>query len=184
MSKFKATFFDEDQDDFASNNKDMSSKIRQGVSKMFEGFVMTKTHAYTPDPSMPFGIYKALVDSLITGGEQFIIAFVPNDNVPLGSQRLLSSLKWSNFQTRTTTNMKKEFNQMNLDPQVYKRPNVQILNDVIHYYKPTKTSYLYKCENLPLKVELIPTKEDEVFAERGTVQSALDLFCTSITMEN
>ena len=187
MSKIlKATFFEDGFEDENGNNKDMPSRIRQAVSDLFEGVVMTKTHNYTPNPSDPtyvIGIYKARIETLTTGAEKFIVAFVNKDKVPLGSQRLLSSLKWSNFQTRETTNMKREFNQMQLEPQLYKRPNVSLLNDIINYYKTTSSSYLYKCNNLPLRVELIPTKKDEAFAERGTVATALDLFSTSITIE-
>ena len=187
MSKIlKATFFEDGFQEDNGEKLDMPSRIRQAVAELFEGFVMTKTHSYTPDPSNPtyvFGIYKARVETLTTGGEKFIVAFVPNDKVPLGSQRLLSSLKWTNFQSRETNNMKKEFNQLQLEPQLYKRPNVSLLNDIINYSKPTSTSYLYKCNNLPLRVELIPSKKDETFAERGTVATALDLFTTSITIQ-
>ena len=180
----KATFFEDGFEDDSGVKKDMPSRIREAVAELFEGFVMTKTHNYNiEDPLNSFGIYKARVETLTTGSEKFIVAFVPRDKVPLGSQRLISSLKWTNFQSRETTNMKREFNQMQLEAQLYKRPNVSLLNDIINYVKTTSSSYLYKCNNLPLRVELIPTKKDETFAEKGTVGSSIDLFSTSITIE-
>ena len=78
-----------------SNPSSVQSLIRQRVNNIYDSFVMTKVGQY-----QDMGIYKALVDSLIAGPSRYIVAIVPQDSVPMGSEKMLSSLRWISFQTK------------------------------------------------------------------------------------
>ena len=198
MSK-KITIIDDDLIDVNSNQNyrrlpslqsnhqiesstDSRETVRRAISQLFKDFIMTKTHQYSSKEFGSFGIYKARVETYTAGGEKFIVAFVPDDDFEIGTNRMLSSLKWTNFQTRETRNAKKEFNNLYLQEQIYKRDNVPLLQDRIRYIKTSNSSYVYAPENLQMKIELIPVKEDDNFPEEGTVEAAINLFTTVITI--
>lgn len=157
--------------------------IRKAVAELFKGFHLTKTQQFDDPTFGKYGIYKARVSSLTIGPSKYIVAFVPNDTLPVGSTKMIQSLAWNNFQARETQNPLKEFNGLQLQEQFFQVKEHPILLDRINFVKESKYSYVYKAENLPLKIELIPTKEDETFAQSGTVLSAIDLFTTSVTLE-
>jgi hypothetical protein len=157
--------------------------IRKAISKLFynyrekTSFYMTKTQQ-----SGNFGVYKAKVSTGTLGNQKFIVAIVPDDNLSIGSQKLLESLRWVSFQTRETKNSKKEFNNLDLDLQEFVYTDVPILKDKIHYEKTNRYAYVYIPENLPLKVEIIPLKEDDIYPDQGTVATALNIFSTIINL--
>lgn len=159
------------------------NNVRKAISKLFynykekSSFYMTKTHQ-----SDTFGIYKAKVSTGMLGNQKFIVAIVPNDNIPIGSQKLLENLRWVSFQTRETKNSKKEFNNLELDLQEYVYSDVPMLKDKIHYEKTNRYAYVYIPENLPIKVEIIPLKEDDIYPDEGTVTTALNIFSTIINL--
>jgi hypothetical protein len=160
------------------------TNIRKAIAKLFynykqgSSFYMTKTQQHEN-----YGIYKARVSMDLLGNEKFIVAIVPNDNIPIGNIKFLESLRWVSFQTRETTNIKKEFNKIDIQPQSYVQTDVPLLNDKIHYEKTTKRVYVYVPENLPLKVEIIPLKEGDSYSDHGSVISALNIFSTVINLE-
>ena len=162
--------------------------IRKAISKLFynypqkTSFFMTKTHQHNN-----YGIYKAHVNTDMLGNEKFIVAIVPNDNLSIGSSKLLENLRWISFQTRETKNLRKEFNGLELEQQSYVSTDIPLLKDKIHYEKKTKISYLYVPENLSMKIEIIPLKEDDVYTYEnasGNVITALNIFSTVITLNN
>jgi hypothetical protein len=160
------------------------TNIRKAIAKLFynykqgSSFYMTKTQQHEN-----YGIYKARVSMDLLGNEKFIVAIVPNDNIPIGNIKFLESLRWVSFQTRETTNIKKEFNKIDIQPQSYVQTDVPLLNDKIHYEKTTRRAYVYVPENLPLKVEIIPLKEGDSYSDHGSVISALNIFSTVINLE-
>ena len=122
----KATIFDDrllgsttGNNSFQMNSIPIETQIRLAISNLFKDCIMTKTHHYNNEDFGVFGIYKARITTLTTNGEKFIVAFVENDTHQIGTQKLLSSLKWSNFQARETFDMRKEFNGIDLQPQAY-----------------------------------------------------------------
>ena len=160
------------------------NNIRKAIAKLFynykqgSSFYMTKTQQHEH-----YGIYKARVSMDLLGNEKFIVAIVPNDNIPIGNIKFLESLRWVSFQTRETTNIKKEFNKIQIEPQSYVQTDIPLLNDKIHYEKTTRKVYVYVPENLPLKVEIIPLKEGDSYSDHGSVISALNIFSTVINLE-
>ena len=162
-----------------SSPHSMTDLIRDKISNLYNNFVMTKVGQYETH-----GIYKALVNSLTSNSSKFIVAIVPNDNVPIGREKLLSSLKWVSFQTRTTTNILREFGNIELRPQSYYITSDNNISDVVNLVDEKHSNFLYIPDNLPLKIEVLKLKNDDSFANKGTVMSALELYQTVLSITN
>jgi hypothetical protein len=158
---------------------DEKEAVRQGLADVYKGFWLTKTHQHGN-----YGIYKASIDSLTTDGYKYIVAIVPDDNTPISSEKLLSSLKWIIFQSRMTNNIEKEFNNQQVQPQSYQIKRENILFDVIRLQGENQGKAIYLPDTLPLKVEVLILKENENFSEEGTVLAALELYQTIISFTN
>jgi hypothetical protein len=166
-----------------SNPVDEKSYIRKAFSELYKGVIMTKTSEWNQEPYGVYGIYKARLNSYTMGDMNIIIAIVPEDDLPLGTRKLIDSLEWVSFQTRVMTNVKKDLNGFNLQMQNYMIKGDSILNDRIKAIKETHTKMIYNTSNLPLKVEILKLNEDDTFSEEGSIMSALEVFQTIITLE-
>ena len=162
-----------------SNIGNIQQMIRQKINNVYRNFIMTKVEQYNE-----YGIYKALIDALTTGDSKYIVVVVPNDQSPIGSERLLSSLNWICFQTRTTDNIGQEFNNIQVYPQSYYINSSNNISDPVNLVDEKRTHFLYRPENLPLKIEVLKLNSSDSFASRGTVTSALELHQTILTIEN
>ena len=80
-------------------------------------------------------------------------------------------------------NSKKDLNGFNLQYQNYMIKNDSILHDRIKIVNETPVKYIYRAENLPLKVELLKLREDSEFSSEGTVWSALEVYSTIVSFE-
>jgi len=195
QKKFKAVLIEDvTADNFTPSQRNNQSKdvmfdystpnsvhtlIRQKINNVYDSFVMTKVGQY-----QDMGIYKALVNSLLAGPSRFIVAIVPNDSAPMGSEKMLSSLRWVSFQTRTTDNIAKEFNGVQVYPQTYSINSQNNISDPVNLIEEKRSHFLYLPENLPIRIEVLKLKEDDSFARKGTVSSALELYQTVLTIEN
>jgi len=162
-----------------SSPNSVTDLIRNKISNLYNNFVMTKVGQYEIH-----GIYKALVNSLTSNSSKFIVAIVPNDNIPIGREKLLSSLKWISFQTRTTTNILKEFGNITLQPQSYHITAENNISDIVNLVDEKHSHFLYTPDNLPIKIEVLKLKTDDSFANKGTVTSALELYQTVLSITN
>jgi len=161
---------------FFNNSVD---SVREAISELYEGFLMTKTQSQGP-----YGVYKAYVNSLTSGDAKYICCIVPNDTVnPLGTMQPLSKCKWINFQARTTTNPRVEFAGFPLKPQEYVPKRNTLLWDKIKVANETESQVVYVPDHLPLVVTIFILKESDNFAPEGTVISSLELFQTMIQLE-
>jgi hypothetical protein len=154
--------------------------VRGAIAELYSGFKMTKTQAHET-----WGVYKALIDSM-TGSNttKYICAIVPKDRlVPLGSQIRLADLPWISFQARTTASPRLEFAGFPMKEQQYAVRRNTILFDKIKVAHEYENKWVYVPDHLPLTVDVMLTKEDENFAQEGTVVSALELFQTVINLE-
>lgn len=154
--------------------KNLPISERDSVYKaIYEQFpyVMTKTHI-----NGKFSIYKAVVKCLLcSAGMRYVIAITLNDTSPIGKKVSLQNLPWLSFQTRYTE-YDDEIKLYNLLTFDYNRLDNTILHDRITLTRQLKNSILYDCDNLPLTVEILKNKEDEIFADQGTILSALETF--------
>ena len=168
---------------FMNSRFDPKDNIRKAVADIYNGVIMTKTNQWEKEPYGTYGIYKARLNSYTSSDSNIIIAIVPDDVNPLGTNKLIDSLEWVSFQTREMKNSKKDLNGFNLSFQNYMIKNDNILHDKIKCVSETPTKYIYRPENLPLKVELLKLKEDSQFASEGTIWSALEVFSSIISFE-
>ena len=168
---------------FMNSRFDPKDNVRKAVADIYNGVIMTKTNQWEKEPYGTYGIYKARLNSYTSSDSNIIIAIVPDDVNPLGTNKLIDSLEWVSFQTREMKNSKKDLNGFNLSFQNYMIKNDNILHDKIKCVSETPTKYIYRAENLPLKVELLKLKEDSQFASEGTIWSALEVFSSIISFE-
>ena len=162
---------------------DPKAEVRKAFADVYNGVIMTKTNSWQKEPYGTYGVYKARLNSYTSSDSNIIIAIVEDDVNPLGTNKLIDSLPWVSFQTREMTNSKKDLNGFNLSFQNYMIKNDSILHDKIKCISETPTKYIYRPENLPLKVELLKLKEDSQFASEGTIWSALEVFSTLVSFE-
>ena len=168
---------------FMNSRFDPKDNVRKAVADIYNGVIMTKTNQWEKEPYGTYGIYKARLNSYTSSDSNIIIAIVPDDVNPLGTNKLIDSLEWVSFQTREMKNSKKDLNGFKLAFQNYMIKNDSILHDKIKCISETPTKYIYRPENLPLKVELLKLKEDSQFASEGTIWSALEVFSSIISFE-
>jgi hypothetical protein len=168
---------------FMNSSFDPKDNVRKAVADIYNGVIMTKTNQWEKEPYGTYGIYKARLNSYTSSDSNIIIAIVPDDINPLGTNKLIDSLEWVSFQTREMKNSKKDLNGFKLAFQNYMIKNDSILHDKIKCISETPTKYIYRPENLPLKVELLKLKEDSQFASEGTIWSALEVFSSIISFE-
>jgi hypothetical protein len=168
---------------FMNSSFDPKDNVRKAVADIYNGVIMTKTNQWEKEPYGTYGIYKARLNSYTSSDNNIIIAIVEDDVNPLGTNKLIDSLPWVSFQTREMTNSKKDLNGFNLTFQNYMIKNDCSLHDKIRLTSETPTKYIYRAENLPLKVELLKLREDSQFSSEGTIWSALEVFSTVVSFE-
>jgi hypothetical protein len=153
--------------------------IRTVINSVYAGFNMVKTMQ-----SGPWGVYKAQVNTLLSGDYKYIVCIVQGDSIPLGGIMPLAKLSWNVFQTRSTMNIQTEMNGYNLPGQSYVIPSGRktLLYDKIKMIDETDKKCVYLSDNLPIKVEVLKNKPEEWRAPEGTIIGALELFNTVITL--
>ena len=166
-----------------SNPTDDREHVRKAFADTYKGIILTKTNEWNQEPYGLYGIYKARLNSYTAGDNKVIIAIVRDDNSPLGTRKLIDSLKWDSFQTREISNMKKDLNGFTLPLQNYLITGNSILHDRIKMVNETPVKCIYKATNLPIKVELLKFKEDDFFSDEGSAWSALEVFSTVVTFD-
>jgi hypothetical protein len=162
---------------------DPKAEVRKAFSDVYNGVIMTKTNQWEKEPYGTYGVYKARLNSYTSSDSNIIIAIVEDDVNPLGTNKLIDSLPWVSFQTREMTNSKKDLNGFSLSYQNYMIKSDSILHDKIKLKSETPTKYIYRAENLPLKVEILKLRDDSQFSSEGTIWSALEVYSTLVSFE-
>jgi hypothetical protein len=177
MIKQKFSILD---DVFQDNTKtfiqtDIKNDIYKAINSIYKDFKMIKTNNVNN-----FSVYKSKVETFISSGARYIVAIVEIDDDPIGTLKPLEDLNWVSFQTRFTSSEKEV---KNLPIKKYTITKNSLLNDKISKWAEISDKTIYKCENLPLKIEVIHMKKDDTFAEKGTVIAAMELFQTILILE-
>lgn len=159
-------------------NFDQKNEIRKAISKLYSGFIMTKIANQSS-----YSIYKARVDCLTCEDHKYIVAIVKQDNKEIGESVPLMMLQWDVFQTRRT-NSELEFRKFEMVSQGYSIKRDKILEDRITKWMELKNEKtLYKSDVLPIRIEVIHMKHDDIFADKGNLAAVLELYQTIIILE-
>jgi|688.fasta_scaffold09199_14 hypothetical protein len=153
--------------------------IRGAVAEMYPDVLTVKVV-----DNQGFGIYKAIIDTMTSGDTKYIVLIVPRDSqTRVGTQRYVSQLPWVSFQTRSTEEIYKEMNGFKLSPQPYQLASKKsLLYDKIRVVEERPDRWVYKPENVNVKVELLKRKPEDQFAQEGYIANALEAFRTIITI--
>lgn len=166
MNKYKSSFIDEALD---IKKEPTYSLIR----KYFGNLTFTKLK-----DSENFSIYICKIGSY-TNNKPYLIATILKNNEDVGSTKLLSSLFWISFQTRTLPE------NYAIQEQNYTRKRDEIYESEIKVVKRTeeKTEYVMSNKKFPLRITLLHSKKClyEFPEDVGTLNSALESYCTVLT---
>lgn len=124
-----------------------------------------------------YSVYMSKTYCLLSNECRYIIVFVSNDSMPTRTQERLIKLKWHSLQTRTLPD------QHSLPPHGYQPRRLGVLNVVIRREKVQPEASTYVCDDLPIMVTLLHTKNGtNDYQDKGTVVSALETYQTIITL--
>lgn len=124
-----------------------------------------------------YSVYMSKTYCLLSNECRYIIVFVSNDSMPTRTQERLIKLKWDSLQTRTLPD------QHSLPPHGYQPRRLSALNVVIRRDKVQPEASTYTCDDLPIMVTLLHTKNgSNDYQDKGTVVSALETYQTIITL--
>ena len=119
-----------------------------------------------------YSIYYCKVGCMLCIDDRYLIVMVNNDDMPVGNNERLSSLKWVSFQTRTLeSNLKLKAVDITVKPNKFVNTTVE-LSEVLKNENVNKYIYYYNF----LKIELLSTDEDIVYSEKGTIKSCLESY--------
>ncbi len=168
-----------------SLNKMSSLNIHQEKLKFYSTIVsyfgdalMTKVKEFPPTSptSGTFSVYYSKLGCLLCINDRYIACIVKNDPHPIGNQKHLSDMRWVSFQTRTIEHL-----PMKLASQTLKTTVPDGIRDKIILQEKLGDRCVYYAQNAPIKVELLYDKDNHIYSETGTVQSALDTYNCSIS---
>ena len=153
-------------------------RIYTDVANYFGNTVLTKLSSIPR--RTPIGVYYARIGCLLCDDNQYIVALVEGDNTPIGNTEMLSDLKWISFQTRMLDKLP---NNSTLSSREFKSvlSRDTTLTDKIQLQERRQDRCVYHSTHYPVQIELLIEKENDTYAESGTIRSALDTYACVIT---
>lgn len=154
------------------------SVIRTNISKYFGDIILTKTLEKQVSENETISIFHAKVGCMLCLDNRYLVVITSNDRSRVGDKRNLSEVAWTSFQTRTIPDFNLNSNPLikGLKSQNITQMITQTLSDSIRLNEKKLDRCTYFANTLPLKIELLFTEESNSYAERGTIQSALDTY--------
>lgn len=158
---------------FYSNPK--HDNIYSSFSLYFGNPKLLKTNVSQNNESM----YCIKIKCHLIGKYRYLIVLVKNDANPIGYEKSLYDIKWTSLQTRTFTKDPYALNIHNYIPE-----NKYDMNSKITFFSKDETSMTYSCVNFPIKLTLLFTDKQNIYAKSGVISSAIEEFNTIVTIEN
>ncbi len=154
------------------NINDEKKIVYNLFTEYFGDLIMTKVKQTLQVNNKPsYSLYYAKVGCLLCIDNRYVVALVENDQNPIGKQFYMSSLPWVSLQTRTLNDFTAE-----LRTQEYKQKSNKLLTDKINVIQKTPEKYIYMSSHFPLRIELLLTKNDQTYANSGTIHSAIEMY--------
>lgn len=152
-------------------------EVQNAVVDYFGDAIMTKVKQTPQTQTKPsYALYYAKIGCMLCVEDRYIIAVVEKDPFPVGSEEYLSQMNWVSFQTRTLVKPPAQ-----LKTQQLKSKMTEHITNKIKLIDTRDDRNVYIASTLPLKCELLFTKEDDNYADSGTIQSALDTYNCVLT---
>ena len=124
-----------------------------------------------------YSMYAAKIHCLLGIESRYVVAFIDEDKLPLGNVDSFSNLKWLNLQTRTLADIH------NIPPQTYRPRRLPSLMKKIEMVSRTPTEYVYRCDDYPIQITMIPKKGSDLeYQPKGTIVTALETFQTIVNL--
>lgn len=123
-----------------------------------------------------FSMYMAKIYALLDIEYKYLVVFVYKDNLPIGSEKFLGNLSWNCLQTRTLTD------NHNLPYHSYVPKRLPEINQKITLQEKNQNQFIYKVENLPIKISLLPKNKNSEWQSSGTVPIALETYYTVVNL--
>lgn len=147
--------------------------IYQSFAQYYNNPMLTKVR----DVSQ-YSIYKTKIKSMLGVKNKYILVFVLKNNSVIGSQEMMSNLRWECFQTRMLTEY-----IPNLKEYQYQPRRFAPLMEKIHQIKKDDQQTVYKAETSPLIITLLPNTSSpgSVYQPTGTIVTALETWQTIVS---
>lgn len=126
-----------------------------------------------------YSMYITKINAMLGIIYRYLIVFVRDDGYPIGSTENLINLPWLSLQTR----MLEEDYPLQL--HTYYPQRIPELNKTIHLINKDSRQYVYRVDNLPITITLLPKRgfENE-YNTTGNVISALETYYTIVSLNN
>ena len=122
-------------------------------------------------------MYMTKIICLLGNECRYIVSFVTQDDLPVGSKEKLSSMRWLSLQTRSLSDT------YNIPSHGYQPKRDGPLSIVINRISVTPEASTYKCDSFPILVTLLHKKGESDYQPTGNVISALETYSTIITLQ-
>ena len=121
-----------------------------------------------------YSMYMSKIQSFLDIEYRYLIVFVLQDDVPVGTEKFLEKLYWKCLQTRTLTD------NHNIPIHTYIPKRWPDFDYKISLTEKNEKQYLYSVEKLPIKITLLPKSKGLEYNSKGNVISALEEYQTIV----
>jgi hypothetical protein len=122
-------------------------------------------------------MYMTKTVCLLGNESRYIVCFVTQDDLPVGTKEKLSNMRWLSLQTRSLSDT------YNIPLHRYQPKRDGPLSVVINRISVTPQESTYKCDSFPILVTLLHKKNESDYQTTGNVISALETYATIITLQ-
>jgi len=125
-------------------------------------------------------VYMTKITCKLTNEYRYLIALILDDRLPLGANKQLGNLQWTEFHTRKMTE-----NHPLAQHDYIPTRNTPLYTDIIKTSNNNDAS-VYECKAFPITISMLHnTKDidnDTEYTNKGTIVSALETYETVITL--
>jgi len=126
-----------------------------------------------------YSVYICKIHALLGIEYRYMILFVHQDKIPLGTQIPMGKLSWISLQTRALQE------EHQIPYHSYRPRRLSGLEQKIHLVHKDPQQYVYHAEQLPLIITLLPkTRNTMEYNDHGTLVVAIETYQTIISFKS
>ena len=149
--------------------------IYSAFTKYFQNPMMTKLKDMER-----FSMYYSRNTAILGSTFRYLIAVVPKNRVPFGTNERLNNLNWVSLQTRTLED------KYNVQTYSYTPTVSEPLNQLINMVSQDEQMTIYSCSKMyKIEISLVHTRKNNVFQypPTGNICAALETYQTVINFK-